>query len=211
MTASHDARSPIIEWAAAGRALGAPGEAQESGDLHVVALFEEGALVAAIDGLGHGTEAAIAAQTAGRLLEQHAGEPVGALIERCHEGLRGTRGAVMTLASFDGAASLMHWIAVGNVEGVLFRADRRAPSLREYISARGGVVGYRIPTLREAVLPIARGDTLVLATDGIRSGFADDVRLERSPGEIADWILAQHARTSDDALVVVARFLGSEP
>ena len=52
-----------VEWGVATRCR--RGEAT-SGDLAVVHLLPEGALVAAIDGLGHGSEAARAARKAGR-------------------------------------------------------------------------------------------------------------------------------------------------
>jgi serine phosphatase RsbU (regulator of sigma subunit) len=32
---------------------------------------------------------------------------------------------------------------------------------------RSGVVGYQLPTLRASTLPIAPGDLLIFATDGI--------------------------------------------
>src|SRR5437870_835920 len=95
----RDRHQPIIESAAAGRALGGP--KNESGDIHVVSPFPEGVLVGVIDGLGHGAEAALAACAAADVLKACAGEPVKALIQRCHESLRQTRGAVMSLASFN--------------------------------------------------------------------------------------------------------------
>jgi hypothetical protein len=49
----------------------------------------------------------------------------------------------------------------------------------------------------------------VLATDGIRSDFAPTVTPARSPRELADAILAQHGRDTDDALVLVARLQGA--
>ncbi len=52
---------PLIEWGVAAQPL--EGEA-ESGDLHVVQRFPKGVLVAAVDGLGHGPEAAAAARSA---------------------------------------------------------------------------------------------------------------------------------------------------
>jgi serine phosphatase RsbU (regulator of sigma subunit) len=189
--------------------LGEPGAGHESGDLDVVVGFEDGALVALIDGLGHGTEAAIAANTAARILKAHAREPVSALVERSHEGLRKTRGAVMSLASFNARDSLLTWIGVGNVEGLLLRADSATLPNREGMSLRGGVVGYQLPPLRATALSVALGDTLILATDGIRSGFTAGLALERSPQELADGILARHGKVSDDALVLVARYLGA--
>src|SRR5216684_479702 len=85
----------LIDWGAA--ALTLPGQSR-SGDRQAVVLFPGGALVAVVDGLGHGELAAVPAETAIEALERYAREPVVALIQRCHERLRGTRGAVMTLA-----------------------------------------------------------------------------------------------------------------
>src|SRR2546425_2738461 len=53
----------IVDWGVASQTLA--GEV-ESGDKHVVKIFPHGALLAAIDGLGHGEEAAAAANMAGR-------------------------------------------------------------------------------------------------------------------------------------------------
>jgi len=62
-------RPPMVEWAVGARALeGEP----VSGDLHVVTPFPGGVLVAVMDGLGHGTEAAAAAEAAAEILRDHA-------------------------------------------------------------------------------------------------------------------------------------------
>src|SRR2546427_4142817 len=78
----------LIEWGVASLAL--PGEA-ESGDRHLVKPVGTGVLVAVVDGLGHGAEAAAAAQAAVAALERHATESPVPLIERCHRALQGTR------------------------------------------------------------------------------------------------------------------------
>jgi phosphoserine phosphatase RsbX len=49
----------------------------------------------------------------------------------------------------------------------------------------------------------------VLATDGIRSRFADAIDAREPPRRIAARVLAEHARDSDDALVLVARYTGA--
>jgi len=203
MGALTDAR-PLLDWSVAARILA--GEA-ESGDGHLVAPFLGGALVAVIDGLGHGSEAAAAARAAIGALEAHPAESVVSLLQSCHQALRGTRGAVMTLASFSASSATMTWLGVGNVEGVLLRASANGVSARESVLLRGGVVGYEIPPLRAVTHPVAAGDTLILATDGIRGGFGEGLGLDASPREMADRILAQHAKGTDDALVLVARCL----
>ncbi len=195
-----------VTWGLAGSALEG-----ESGDLHVVAGFPHGVLVAVIDGLGHGPEAATAAKEAAWILESQPGEPIPDLVQRCHEGLRRTRGAVMSLASFNSQGSSMTWMGVGNVEGILLRAGLAAQPARESISLRGGVVGYQLPALRPSAVPISPGDTLILASDGIRSAFLSGLRIQGSPQQIAEAILARYARGTDDALVLVARYEGATP
>ena len=180
----------------------------ECGDAHLVVELPGGALVAVVDGLGHGREAAIAAREAVATLTQHADEPVVPLLQRCHGQLRATRGVVMTLASFRAADATMTWLGVGNVEGFLLRANAAAIPARESVLLRGGVVGYEIPPLRPATHRVAAGDTLVLATDGIRSAFAEGLDVAVPPREMAAGILARHAKDTDDALVLVARWLG---
>ena len=199
----------VIEWGTASVALGAEGPDGESGDLFVIVSFAQGALVAVIDGLGHGPEAALAARKTAELIEHDAAASVTDIVQRCHEGLHRTRGVVMTLASFDGRDSSITWVGVGNVEGVLLRADPSARPRREAIAQRSGVIGYQLPPLRPATLSLSPGDTLIMTTDGIRSGFASAVSLSWHPQETADRIMVHYRKGSDDALVAVARYVGA--
>jgi phosphoserine phosphatase RsbX len=196
--------SAVVDWAWAGAAL----ESDESGDLHVVVPLPHGALLAVIDGLGHGPEAAEAARRAATILRDRASLHVHELFELCHEGLRGTRGAVMSLVTLDSRSSTIDWFGVGNVEGLLLHSDAAGKRTDQAISARGGVLGYRMPPLKVGSAHIFRGDILVLASDGIRNGFGSDVPLEWGPQAIADWLLSRYGKTTDDALVLVARYLG---
>ena len=192
-----------IEWGAAGSAL-----EMESGDLHVVVPFADGALVALMDGLGHGPEAAAASAAAVPSLRAFGGLSLFTLMEQCHEALHKTRGVAMTLAAFDARNATMSWMGVGNVDGVLLRADDDHEHRSEAIALRGGVVGYRLPALKERALPVSRGDTLIMATDGIRSGFTAGLSVQLGVQEIAESVLARFAKGTDDAHVVVARYLG---
>jgi negative regulator of sigma-B (phosphoserine phosphatase) len=200
------AGTSVVEWGWAGQALD-----ERSGDLHVVVGFPGGCLVALLDGLGHGPEAAAASMTAAPLLEGHAGESVLSLVQRCHDGLRKTRGVVMSLASFRASDSSMTWIGVGNVDGVLLRARSLPGRSDEAIVVRSGVVGYQLPPLRAQTLLVSPGDTLIMVTDGIRSGFTAAIIKGRPAQETADSILSRFVKGTDDAHVVVARYLGAGP
>jgi hypothetical protein len=56
-----------------------------------------------------------------------------------------------------------------------------------------------------------RGDTLVFATDGVRREFTQRLALGDGPQQLADRILGQYAKGTDDALVLVARYVGEAP
>jgi serine phosphatase RsbU (regulator of sigma subunit) len=200
--------SPLISFGVA--ALTLRGET-ESGDEYLVKPNGREVLVAALDGLGHGPEAALAARRGRALLEAHAEEPLLSLVGRCHQGLTRTRGVAMSLASIHARDNSVTWLGVGNVEGVLLAGGNPTGSGHEWLMLRGGVVGYQLPPLRASLLPIKPGDLLIFCTDGIASGFLAGVEVSDPPQRIADQILARYAKRTDDALVLVARYLGTGP
>jgi len=114
----------------------------------------------------------------------------------------------MNLARFDAPRGTMTWLGVGNVEGVLHHVDWSERSDRASLITRGGIVGSEVPAVQAAVIPVSAGDTLVFATDGIASGFLSDVSVREEPQRLADQILARHGKGTDDALVLVAKYLG---
>ena len=159
-----------------------------------------------MDGLGHGPEAHRATTAAIAAIAEIPDAPFRSLFEHCDRALRRTRGVVMTIASI-AADGQLEWMGVGNVEAIVVRSA--APYHREAIVTRGGVVGYRLPSLYPGGTRLDAGDVLVLATDGIRSDFASSVDPILSPQIIGSRILEEHGRGYDDALVVVARYEGS--
>jgi hypothetical protein len=196
---------PLVEYGVAKFVL--PGQG-ESGDHHLVCCNQSGILIAAIDGIGHGEEAANAAKAAVSILRAGADEPVISLVQRCHEELRCTRGVVLSLASIDPKRGMMTWAGVGNVQGALMRAGAQKGAVQEVLLLRGGVVGSQLPALQAAVLPVAKGDTLVFVTDGIRGEFAEGLSALEAPQRAADRILERHCRGNDDALALVVRLTG---
>jgi phosphoserine phosphatase RsbX len=181
---------------------------QASGDAHVVLARPTGSLIAVVDGIGHGVDAHLAAEAAARAITRYQASGAIALIRRCHEALIGTRGVVMSIAIVDRIDDTLTWIGVGNVSGVLRRRDQMAAPRHEEMLARGGVVGLQLPPLQASVIAISPGDVIVMATDGVRHGFSDAFSTRESPSLVAKRILGEHGRDTDDALVLVARYVG---
>ena len=186
---------------------GAPlaGESR-SGDLAVFAAYEGGALVATVDGLGHGPPAADAAEAAGAQFRAHAGEPPERLLKRCHDSLRSTRGVVATLAWFDLDTGELTWTGVGNVEGRLVRADRQGDS-NDSPTLFGGVLGWSLPAVRLVHTRLGPGDCVVMATDGVAADFGSSLQPGIPAPQQARRVFESNARGSDDALVVAVRYL----
>jgi negative regulator of sigma-B (phosphoserine phosphatase) len=201
------AASAPFEWAVAARPK--PGETQ-SGDRHMVVPFDGGVMIAAIDALGHGVEAAESALVAEKALSANPTESVISQAKFCHTALRNTRGlrgVVMSIAKIDFKSGIVSWLSIGNVEGILLKpaGDNGAAGPRTRLLTRGGVVGSSLPELRAEQLDVSGGGLLIFATDGIDGAFADTMDFDHRPaGEIANDLLEKHAKASDDALVLVA-------
>jgi hypothetical protein len=113
---------------------------------------------------------------------------------------------VASLVTFDFRTGTMTWAGVGNVEVVLVRADRSAtPSSLVTI---GGIFGGVFPEVRPQQLPLAEGDVVVLATDGIRREFVSAIDPAVEPSQLAADLLARYQKGTDDALVLAIRFMG---
>lgn len=205
MTAAAS-EQPKLQWAVAGSAL----DGEASGDLQLVIPGASQSLVCVMDGLGHGPDAKLAAEECAASLTANFGVPIIDLVNRAHESLRATRGVAMTLGLIDHDAGRLEWVAIGNVEGLVLRQGLPRGTMLDAVVLRGGVVGYRLPPLKVSAVALAPNDLIVLATDGIKSGISDRLELSRGVQELADHIASRFTKGSDDALVLVVRYLGGD-
>jgi negative regulator of sigma-B (phosphoserine phosphatase) len=205
--AEHGWLGPI-EWAAKSRPR--PGENVCGDRLLAVDVNGTGALIGVLDGLGHGAEAADAANCGVEVLRNARSEPLDVLVQRCHRALSGTRGAAMTLARIDFRTDTLSWVGIGNVAADLVAKHPAGVEVRSSARLAGGIVGYRIPeVLTPQEVPIRPGDLLVIASDGIVEDHLDDIDFSAPALVIADQILHSHAKDNDDALVLAARHRGA--
>lgn len=199
-----------IEWAAAARPVG--GEDVCGDQLVALDVLGGAALFGVIDGLGHGAAAATAATSAAGVINGAAAEPLDMLFGLCHRQLATTRGAAMTLARIDFGAETLQWMGVGNVVATLLAKSPSGMEARFSARLVGGIVGYHMPdVVPPEKVSIRPGYLLVIASDGIAEGYLDGVDFTASAAAIAERILGEHGRETDDALVLVARHRGVAP
>jgi len=199
--ASHDLK---IETAFANLPLSGQ---TESGDLCLIKRVGKGTLLAVVDGLGHGQEAATAAHAAVGALDRYSREPLIDLVRRSREALVGLRGVVLGLAYLDPQAATMSWLGLGNIGGYLLRADLGNRPSRVTLVPNAGFIGGEPANPTTRSVPLALGDTIILFSDGVKDAFAESLILSNSPQEIADFIITRHVKGNDDALVLVARYV----
>jgi negative regulator of sigma-B (phosphoserine phosphatase) len=193
-----------LTWAMAARPF--PGEAT-SGDRHLALPPPAGPLLAVIDGLGHGPEAAEVAELAVvAFCSVPASASVEDRIDAGDRGLSGTRGAVAALAGIDSPGELV-WAGVGNVEVVLLRpgADGRLTPACALVSSPG-ILGMRPWVRRVTRCQLRGGDLLLMATDGIAPAHVGDVSFGDDLEAVVERVVRTCARDSDDALMLAARY-----
>jgi anti-sigma regulatory factor (Ser/Thr protein kinase) len=187
-------------WEVDGLALPMGGESA-SGDAW--ACVREGALATILlaDGLGHGVDAATAANTA--LRELRTGADPASLLERMHLVLRPTRGAAAAIARVDLAGGRVDYAGIGNIAGTIVDGH----TTRSLVSMPG-TLGHRLQKIRAFDYELPPGGLLVMHSDGLRSGW--ELKgypgvLRRDPLVIASLMIRDFERGRDDVSVVVAR------
>lgn len=207
MKGSGQGRFGPLEWAVATRPL--PGEVM-SGDAYVVSSDGDRVTMAVIDGLGHGPNAAEAANRAVQTIRGLPGTGIEALFERCHQALGDSRGAAMTILQVGLTDGTMTWLGVGSVDAWILRRDLVGTVIAETALPVGGVVGHELPVLLPRTLELRRGDVIIMVTDGVSSSWLQAVQPGQAPPTTAQRILDDHSRSGDDALVLSARYRGPQ-
>ncbi|NJM05328.1 SpoIIE family protein phosphatase [Candidatus Gracilibacteria bacterium] len=191
-----------FEWGTACR----PKSGQSvSGDTFVIEPFaDEQLLVGLIDGLGGGEEAALAANAAAEVFRAHPTYTPTDLLQQAHVRLHSTRGAVAALLVLSGGSRQAIYVGVGNIGAQVYSTQSIKPI------SKNGILGYRMPQLLTLRYTYNSGDTFVLFSDGVSSRFALETTLDSSaaPQELANILLHNYGKTTDDATVVVVRAFG---
>jgi len=167
------------------------------GDDVVEVRAEQWHLVAVIDALGHGPDAALSAAAARKALEASAGLSFVAVFEAVHRALPRQRGVVMSALLLE--AGTAQFAGVGNVE--IFAPDGVSRPV-----TMAGTLGGPPYRFRPFPLVLSAGQRWALATDGIkaREGAALFTRHRQSPArEVVDLMIDQASRPHDDVAVVV--------
>jgi anti-sigma regulatory factor (Ser/Thr protein kinase) len=156
-----------------------------------------------VDGLGHGSEAALAANEAVSQFQRSRTEMPADIVQAVHLAMRHTRGGAVAVASIDFAASTVVYAGLGNIAALLATPGGQ---LRRMVSLNG-TAGHNARKIQSFEYPCGDG-LLIMHSDGIGSSWT----LQAYPGFarlhpmlLAGLLMRDHSRGRDDATVVVAR------
>lgn len=160
-------------------------------------------LLMLVDGLGHGRDAAEAANEAIKIFHKHAERGPAQILGYVHDALKKTRGAAAAVTELDSAAKTLTYAGVGNTGCVVLGHG----SSRSLVS-HNGTLGAAAPRLQEFRVEWPAEGVLIMHSDGLQSRW--DLSpyagiLSRHPAVIAGVLLRDFRRQRDDASVVVVK------
>lgn len=179
------------------------GIAEECGDMGFGKSNGDTCFLALVDALGHGPVAHDIAVTAISCLEKNHDKPPAETITCLHRELKGTRGAVAAVCRVDARSGSLTYAGMGNI------CLRILGSRRERLITREGILGYMIPTPRQAKIRLLPGDILLMTSDGIREHFDPDAYPELFTGsarDIARGLIRDLGKQNDDTSCIVLRY-----
>jgi serine phosphatase RsbU (regulator of sigma subunit) len=189
----------------AGVSVAKPGQTV-CGDHWSAAQQARRCVVVCADGLGHGPDAAVAAQGATRAFDEHPHEAPERMLERMHAALRHTRGAAVSVAEVDLDAGVVRYAGVGNVSATLW-----TPGQSRTLVTHAGIVGSEMRKVQAFETALPDPWVLVMHSDGVSGRWSLDAYpglARRDPAVIAAVLYRDFCRGTDDATVVVAREVG---
>ncbi len=194
-TALHDG-----SLAHAGLCVAAPAETV-SGDAWACRRNGSRASIIVADGLGHGPEAAEAADAAMQVFAMHPAADARGVVERCHAALRSTRGAALASIDIDVSARSLSFCGAGNIAARILSGVQDRSLLSQH-----GTVGVQIRKIQEVVYELPDHAVLVAHSDGIATRW--DLKevpemLSCDPIILAAHLIHTKLRGRDDATVVV--------
>jgi anti-sigma regulatory factor (Ser/Thr protein kinase)/serine/threonine protein phosphatase PrpC len=160
-------------------------------------------IVLVVDGLGHGPQAAEAADEAVRIFRTYSSEAPASIITRLHDALKKTRGAAAAIAEIRPLAGTLVYAGVGNIAGSIL-----SNTLSRSLVSHNGTLGHVMPRVQEFKVDWPKDGILIMHSDGLQSRW-DLSRyaglLSKQPALIAGVLLRDFRRERDDASVLVMK------
>ncbi len=178
--------------------LAMPGE-PECGDAWSLVTDDDGLALLVVDGLGHGTFAAEAAQACIAAFTSSSGDQPVEILQRANRSMSKTRGGAAACARLRGRR--LSYGGVGNINGHIVSSEQS-----QGLVSHNGTLGMYQRSARQLEYTVEPGALLIMHSDGISARWNLRTRpdlLACHPAIVAATIYRDHGRGRDDATIVV--------
>jgi anti-sigma regulatory factor (Ser/Thr protein kinase) len=179
-----------------------PGESR-CGDAWSKATLGHSWAIAVMDGLGHGVDAANAAEQAITIFEENSGIAPNLALQKMHGALRATRGAAGFLLHVNLQDRKIVCSGIGNISGGTVQGE----SHKNFVSLNG-TLGHQAHRFQEFVYEWPRSSLMFFHSDGLQTKWklsAYPGLQVRHPSLIAAVLYRDFRRSRDDVTVLVVK------
>jgi anti-sigma regulatory factor (Ser/Thr protein kinase) len=174
---------------------------RECGDTWRIAQRTGAFCALAVDGLGHGSDAAKAAALGGDAFDRAPFLDPAVLMSDLNTAMAGSRGGAVAIAHYDAASDVLHFAGIGNIAAFLVSGARSRG-----LASHPGIVGVQFRKAQTFDIKDVRSDLLVMHSDGIQSRW--NLRsypglVLRHPAVVAATIHRDFSRGHDDVTILV--------
>ncbi len=158
----------------------------------------------ALDGLGHGPEAAKAVYHAVKEFKVTGSMSPDDTVQLIHKNIRSTRGAVGMVLHLDKINNSISYVGLGNISARIIGYEK-IKSLMSY----NGIIGHSKPnTIKSYVAEWHKNETLIVHSDGLKSRW--DLNhlpniMNHDGSVIAAALYKDFSRNTDDLLIIVTK------
>lgn len=173
-----------------------------SGDKWCIASDGEKTHCLLVDGLGHGIEAAEAANLAVKRFKENLSKPPKVVLEIVHKSLRGSRGAVGAIAQIDQRDGKLDFCGLGNISAIVVEETSR-----KHMTSLNGTLGYEARKMQEFTHLWRSDSVLLMHSDGLSSKTFEDIyTIQSQPAPIiAAWLYQKYTKRTDDSTILVCK------
>ena len=160
-------------------------------------------LLIVADGLGHGPDAAAAAEEAIRIFRESRATAPADLLGEIHAALRSTRGAAVAVAALDRPRGEIRYAGVGNIAASIVSGDES----RSMVS-HNGTLGHEVRKIQEFQYLWRPEALVIMQSDGLQTHWKLDRYpgvTARDPAVIAGLLYRDFSRRRDDVTVLAVR------
>jgi hypothetical protein len=158
----------------------------------------------ALDGLGHGPNAAKAADKAVQEFVNVKNLPPAETIKELHQKIKGTRGGVGMIFQFDILSNSFSFAGLGNISARVIGFEKNKNCI-----SYNGIIGHSIPnTLHNNAFSWQANEILVIHSDGLKSRWDFNNLpkiLDYDGSVVAAALYKEFSRKTDDLLIIVLK------